>query len=210
MTTTPRHRPDSLPGVDILSHDVYAQRVPRIVRDPFGLTYKVGTPKTHAKATIPGHGYGSYGNEINNMGDPRIARYILTNRTAENEYPGNASPNRRTVRRSTIYNSDPSPRKTRHYGRVLPSEWPDGGHDSPLAPPGALATTFPLLSDDAIAPTDPRFNYVPTPKAENAPQALLVLAAVYALLPCVLKAMAAAALLASPFCRPAPAAGAAA
>jgi Na+/melibiose symporter-like transporter len=43
------------------------------------------------------------------------------------------------------------------------------------------------------------FGYVP--RAENPPQALFVLAAVYALLPCVLKAMAAGALVASPFFR---------
>ncbi len=146
-------------------------RVPRIVRDPFGLTYKVGTPRTLGKATIPGHSYGPFGNEINNMGDPRISRYILTNRTAENEYPGNASPFRRTVRRSSIYNNDASSRKTLHYGRVLPSEWPDGGHDSPIAPAGPITTTFPLLTDDTVAPTSTQYSkYVPDPKPENAPQ----------------------------------------
>jgi hypothetical protein len=146
-------------------------RVPRIVRDAWGLTFEVGVPDVHAKAAIPGHTYGSYGNEINNMGDPRISRYILTSRAAENEYPQNASPYRRNVRRGTIYNFDPSSRKTRHYGRVLPSEWPDGGHDSPIAPPGALTVTFPILTDDSIAPTAPQFsNHVPASKAENAPQ----------------------------------------
>ncbi|MGE0355638.1 MAG: MFS transporter [Burkholderiales bacterium] len=46
------------------------------------------------------------------------------------------------------------------------------------------------------------FGYAPG--AENSPQALFVLAAVYALLPCVLKAMAAVALVASPFFRQRP------
>ena len=157
-------------GLSLQWNGQLVERVPFIVRDPYGLTYKVGTPRTHAKATIPGHGYGPYKQEINNMGDPRISRYILTNRASENEYPGNASPNRRTVRRDSIYNSD-NARKTKHFGRVLPSEWPDGGHDSPIAPPGSLTTTFPLLSDDSIAPTSAQFsNHVPTPKAENAPQ----------------------------------------
>jgi len=159
-------------GLSLEWNGQMVDRVPRIVRDPFGLEFEVKAPDTHAKATIPGHGYGPWGSEINNMGDPRISRYILTNRTAENDYPQNASPYRRTVRRGSIYNNDPSSRKTRHYGRVLPSEWPDGGHDSLMAPAGvALSSSFPLLYDDTIPPTASQFrNFVPAPRAENAPQ----------------------------------------
>jgi glycoside/pentoside/hexuronide:cation symporter, GPH family len=49
------------------------------------------------------------------------------------------------------------------------------------------------------------FGYAP--RSANPEQALFVLAAVYALLPCALKALAAMALLASPFCRSAAMAG---
>jgi Na+/melibiose symporter-like transporter len=66
----------------------------------------------------------------------------------------------------------------------------------------SLATKMNLALAAGIAlPLLQAFGYAP--KADNAPQALLVLAAVYALLPCALKALAAVALLASPFCRPA-------
>jgi len=64
----------------------------------------------------------------------------------------------------------------------------------------SLATKMNLALAAGIAlPMLQGFGYAP--RAENSPQALFVLAAVYALLPCVLKAMAAAALFASPFFR---------
>jgi Na+/melibiose symporter-like transporter len=64
----------------------------------------------------------------------------------------------------------------------------------------SLATKMNLALAAGIAlPLLQAFGYAP--KADNAPQALLVLAAVYALVPCALKALAAVALLTSPFCR---------
>ena len=56
---------------------------------------------------------------------------------------------------------------------------------------------------DHSRPTHPLldgFGYAPS--TANAPRALFTLAAVYALLPCILKACAALALLVSPFFRP--------
>jgi len=64
----------------------------------------------------------------------------------------------------------------------------------------SLATKMNLALAAGIAlPLLQGFGYAS--RAENSPQALFVLAAVYALLPCVLKAMAAGALVASPFFR---------
>jgi Na+/melibiose symporter-like transporter len=64
----------------------------------------------------------------------------------------------------------------------------------------SLATKMNLALAAGIAlPLLQGFGYAP--RAENSPQALVVLAAVYALLPCALKAMAAGALVASPFFR---------
>jgi type II secretory pathway pseudopilin PulG len=109
--------------------------IAKIVRDTAGLTSFENrlAPITEAKATIPGHGYGSYGSQLNNMGDPRISHYLRNMPNSENTYPGNVSPGRRNVRRLTIYDSDSAEKRTA-YGRVLPSEWPDGGHDSPITP----------------------------------------------------------------------------
>lgn len=64
----------------------------------------------------------------------------------------------------------------------------------------SLATKMNLALSAGIAlPLLQAFGYAP--RADNAADSLLVLAGVYALLPCVLKALAAVALLASPFCR---------
>jgi hypothetical protein len=89
-----------------------------------------------------------------NTGDPRISHYL--NRTGgtpldESAYPQNTSPNRRTVRRKT-YLEDDQPQKPKVYARMLPSEWPDGGHDSPVGSwtPG---------TNDATEITDTRFDF---------------------------------------------------
>lgn len=64
----------------------------------------------------------------------------------------------------------------------------------------SLATKMNLALSAGIAlPLLHAFGYAP--RSDNAAESLLVLAGVYALLPCALKAMAAAALFASPFCR---------
>lgn len=64
----------------------------------------------------------------------------------------------------------------------------------------SLATKMNLALSAGIAlPLLQAFGYAP--RSDNAAESLLVLAGVYALLPCALKAMAAAALFASPFCR---------
>jgi len=150
-------------GLSLRWNDVEVDRVPAIVRDSSNLVFRATEAEKQVEAAIPGHSYGPYGDFVNNMGDPRIARYIRNKALGENAYPQNASPNRRNIRRGTIYDSDSST-KPKHYGRVLPSEWPDGGHDSPV---GNWSTG----GTDARTPLDPQMiGSVPAPNAGNAPQ----------------------------------------
>ncbi len=119
------------------------------------------------RTTVAGHSYEyAASGKLNNMGDPRVAWHAAAPQDA-NSYPRNYSPNRRNIRRGTIYDGDGSA-KPRVYGRVLPAEWPDGGHNS-IYSLGAPFTT----SDVNTAPDDPRFfaNLPPT-FAGEAPQRL--------------------------------------
>jgi type II secretory pathway pseudopilin PulG len=97
-------------------------------RNDSSLRYPSGDRQS-VRTTIPGHSYSasSTGGFINNMGDPRMAYYITAAQDA-NAYPVNFSPNRRNIRYQ-IYRGD-NATKTKVYGRVMPSEWPDGGHNS--------------------------------------------------------------------------------
>ena len=110
------------------------------------------------RTTIPGHSYNAGAEFINNMGDPRMSYYLSAPQDA-NIYPQNFSPNRRNIREGSVYTS--SSRHNLVYGRVLPSEWPDGGHDSPFGSSniyGLAGMTAGAFSDDhRINPDDPRF-----------------------------------------------------
>ncbi|WP_035607791.1 hypothetical protein [Haloferula sp. BvORR071] len=118
------------------------------------------------RATIPAHSHASTSSPDdfrNNMGDPRMAFY-LTDPQTRNNYPNNYSPNRRNIRWENVYKGD-GPTKPLIYGRVLPSEWPDLGHDAPYG-------TRPSVSadDQRINPDDPKFfQDLPTPQREQAP-----------------------------------------
>ncbi|MCW1916732.1 hypothetical protein OJ996_24305 [Luteolibacter sp. GHJ8] len=131
------------------------------------LLYYPGNNATNSSqkvsATIPGHSYKLKTESfVNNMGDPRMSMYITAPQDA-NSWPQNYSPNRRTIRWGSIYSSD-SAAKRKHYGRVLPSEWPDGGHNSPYG-----SNNF-FTEDRRTVPDDPRFFLnLPTPVAEQAP-----------------------------------------
>jgi type II secretory pathway pseudopilin PulG len=116
-------------GLSLKWNDEEVDRVPSIVRSSTGLTMSTGLRRYFGKAAIPGHSYGPFGSYINNMGDPRFAHYVSAIPLGENSFPGNISPNRRNIRLETIYKSDGAT-KLRTYGRVIPSEWPDGGHDA--------------------------------------------------------------------------------
>ncbi|MGL5016929.1 MAG: type IV pilus modification PilV family protein [Luteolibacter sp.] len=86
-------------------------------------------------ANVPAHSYGIPGSPAgfkNNMGDCRQSLYLRTVDfpLSDNSYPGNVSPNQRNVRNSSVYKGGSG--QSLVYGRVLPSEWPDGGHDVPV------------------------------------------------------------------------------
>lgn len=152
-------------GYSLAWNSNVVERIPKIVRDSLGLDFSLKSPSSAGKAAIPGHSYGPYGSFVNNMGDPRMSHYFRNVALGENSYPGNISPNRRNVRRSTIYDSD-SATKALHYGRVLPAEWPDGGHNSP-------AGTWSISTDTNVEPTDARYSTnLPTPLAAQAPMRL--------------------------------------
>ncbi len=125
-----------------------------------------GRPRQRVRTTIPGHSHTRGGSFVNNMGDPRMAWYLQAPQDA-NAYPGNYSPNRRNIRRGSVYDSDPAA-KPKVYGRVLPSEWPDGGHNSPFATGNPFSTT-----DQRVNPDDPRwFNNLPALVPDDSPQRL--------------------------------------
>jgi Tfp pilus assembly protein PilX len=117
-------------GLSLMWDGQEVERIPAIVRSSYGLTFSSGLRRFYGKAAIPGHGYGPYGSFINNMGDPRIAHYVSGIGLSENSFPGNISPNRRNVRVDIFSYSSAPPMDVTTYGRVIPSEWPDGGHDS--------------------------------------------------------------------------------
>lgn len=104
------------------------------------------------RGTFPGHSYRPAG-FVNNMGDPRMAYYIPIPQDPS-AYPDNASPGRRNVRWE-IFASNAN----RIFGRVKPSEWPDGGHDA------LMGTPVNIPSDRRINMDDSRF-YAGAPAVE--------------------------------------------
>lgn len=121
------------------------------------------------RCTIPSHSHTRNGTFRNNMGDARMSFYIQAPQDA-NLYPDNYSPNRRNIRWGSVYKSD-GPNKTLVYGRVMPSEWPDGGHNS------TLESISYYSEDKMINPMDPRFfpagtSVLRNPPVEEAPMRL--------------------------------------
>lgn len=151
-------------GATLMWNGQEVDRAHGIIRQKKGLEFDTNKPAYSGKATVVSLALGAYGSEIDNLGDPRITYYLRDTAQAENAYPENSSPNRRNVRRSTIYDGD-SARKPKTYGRTLPSEWPDGGHDAPVG-------SWTISKDDAMVPTDPSYQWPQNPLATQAPQRL--------------------------------------
>ncbi len=91
--------------------------------------------KQDGYAHIPANSYGQHKRPPdyrNNMGDSRQSLYLRAADfpMSDNSYPGNVSPNQRNVRNASVYKNGSGQSDT--YGRVLPSEWPDGGHNVPV------------------------------------------------------------------------------
>lgn len=128
-------------------------------------------PRQKQRANVPAltHKRGA-ANYCNNPGDPRMTAYLQAPQDG-NDYPDNYSPNRRNVRWGNIYATD-LPAKPKYYGRVLPSEWPDGGHDADYGsvPPVVLAGEGGKDGDERVMPDDPQFfQNLPVPKPEQSP-----------------------------------------
>ena len=150
----------------------------RVVDRSRGQTWKVGgslnypkntkkEPRQFVRATVPALSHAAvpsnFGPYQNNPGDPRMSYYLGTQQ-ARNDYPDNYSPHRRNVRWGTIYQADQA-HKPKLHGRVLPSEWPDGGHDAPHGPRPTIPS-----DDQRLAPDDPSLlAALPTPRRELAP-----------------------------------------
>lgn len=100
------------------------------------------------RATIPAHSYnaGEFKTYLDNMGDPRMSCYLDAPQDAV-AYPAGYSPNRRNIRLNIYKNNTAAV-----YGRVMPSEWPDGGHNSTCESITALSQT-----DTQLPPDDPIF-----------------------------------------------------
>jgi hypothetical protein len=126
--------------------------------------FKVGTPETLTKAALPGHVYDDYPCMYYNMGDPRITHYLRSAQLDENAYPENSSPNRRNIRLD-IYKNDAST-KPKVYARMLPSEWPDGGHN-------ACVGTWSPGTSDMTEMTDPKFLFPYAPQMRLAAPQLI-------------------------------------
>jgi len=145
-------------GMSMKWNNVELDRSDKLVRQGSSPTkYTIDKPNESGKANIPGHSYGPY-NEIpdyrNNMGDSRQALYFRDQLfpTGDNAYPGNVSPNRRNVRNWSIYRNGSG--WDRVFGRVIPSEWPDGGHNVPVDPK--------ILPRPLPAPPPPAAGFDPT------------------------------------------------
>lgn len=147
-----------------------------MIRPDTHVNYPLNTesnPRQGVWSTIPGHSYAPARFEhVNNMGDPRMAFYLQLPQDP-NDYPDNYSPNRRTIRWGNIYALDSST-KPKVYGRVMPSEWPDCGHNTPYGdvPPAVRAGRGggSARGDERVDPDDPQFfENVPEPEPLKAP-----------------------------------------
>ena len=159
-----------------------------VVRREMNLHYATtALPETKTRLSqriescIPAHSYsvdpnGAEFDYVNNMGDPRMSAYMGESTDsstpdkamAPNKY-GNFSPHRRTVRWSTIYNSDSS-KKPKVYGRAMPSEWPDGGHNSAFGKVPPAIRQGGAEGDQRIDPDDPQWLVgLEAPVREEAP-----------------------------------------
>jgi type II secretory pathway pseudopilin PulG len=159
-------------GCSLMWNDDIVERQQGMVRQQgfiYGVTngkktggYLVGETDVLTKAHCPALLYQKPSSAAfyGNTGDPRVSHYMNRSRNTpldENAYPDNASPNRRSVRLK-LYKDD-SPEKPKVYARMLPSEWPDGGHDA------TVGTWSPGDKDETLL-TDPKFNFPYEPDAK--------------------------------------------
>ena len=147
-------------GISMMWNDRIVDRSDKLLRgstDPRNpeFDFTIGTRKQVGQAQIPGHSYGIPDINLfkNGMGDSRQSIYMLGDETfplSNNSYPRNVSPNRRNIRNSTVYNNGSGSAKV--YGRILPSDWPDGGHNT--AVPSSALPIISTVAQNAAAAID--------------------------------------------------------
>lgn len=162
-------------GSSLMWNDVVVERQQRLLRQAGFIFaenknrekisgYLIGEPRFLSKAHLPGLLYqmlGSTNTDSGNTGDPRISLYLGRLKDApleDSAFPQNASPNRRSLRRD-VYLKD-SETKPKVYARMLPSEWPDGGHDS------AVGTWSPGTQDETEI-TASKFDFPYDPESKH-------------------------------------------
>ena len=123
-------------GMSLMWNGALIDRAHAIIRqqglvyspDAPGNGFKIEDPETITKASVPGLAYEKTTSKTYpTPGDPRIAFYMRSAPLEESAYPENMSPNRRNIRLE-LYKNDHTTKPT-VYKRMLPSEWPDGGHN---------------------------------------------------------------------------------
>ena len=143
-------------GISLMWKGKEVDRSHKLLRGNIDPKYSKTDFKTYVQdqngfANIPSHSYGipeSPAGFKNNMGDSRQSLYLRSEDfpLSDNRYPGNVSPNQRNIRNASIYKGGSG--QSLVYGRVLPSEWPDGGHDVPANLSGLTPeNTFPSPFD---------------------------------------------------------------
>jgi type II secretory pathway pseudopilin PulG len=131
----------------------------------FPKTTNVFHSQQKVREFVPSHSYQRDGVFKENMGDARMSFYLQAC-AYPYDFPYNYSPNRRNLRFGNVYSRSTTP----VYGRVMPSEWPDGGHNSEYGSNNFFSTYDP--NDEEISPDDARFfqpNELPIPKIGEAP-----------------------------------------
>ena len=121
------------------------------------------------RATNPATSYkaGSFFNPfMENMGDLRMSFYLQAPQEAV-AYPVNFSPNRRNVRYEIYRDDGASKRKVQ--GRVMPSEWPDGGHNPTCESTAGLLETNTQLDPDDVKFALPASSALREPPVDEAP-----------------------------------------
>lgn len=154
-------------GMSLMWNGTVIDRAHAIIRQQ-GLVYspsqkingfEVNTPRTITKSSLPGLAYEKTSAQTYaNPGDPRIGIYMRSAPLEESAFPENMSPNRRNIRLQ-LYNDD-ALFKPKVYARMLPSEWPDGGHNSEVG-------TWTNGANDKTEFSDPKFNLNYDPKMKN-------------------------------------------
>lgn len=143
---------EGLSRYEILWNGVACDRTGGGLERPAITSLRTNSPRT--KAVVCGT-WGPYGSFYTGMHDVRQSWWAGLNTSfpegmvSENSYPSNYTPGRRNVRYGTL-----AGRPTEPYARLLPSEWPDGGHDSNFDVAGFKGLT---TSDRSARPDAPDF-----------------------------------------------------